>query len=63
MLNGSSGSAQESSQQDVRDKAYYSSSSSFGKFTVQSSSRKQMGLPRRMDIDLSAGNEIENGEG
>lgn len=43
--------------------AYYSSSSSLGKFTVQSSSLKQMGLPKRIDIDLSAGNDIENGKG
>ena len=27
---------------------------------MQSSSLRQVGLPRRMDIDLSAGNDIEN---
>lgn len=34
--------------------ADYSSSSSFGKWTVQSSSRKEMGRPSSIDIDLSA---------
>ena len=39
---------------EKRRATYYSSSTSFGKWRVQSSSRKQMGRPRRMDIDLSA---------
>ena len=43
--------------------AYYSSSSSLGKWTVQSSSRRQMGRPRRMDIDLSAKSDVEQHKG
>lgn len=37
---------------------YYSSSTSFGKCRVQSSSLKQIGRPRRMDIDLSANSDV-----
>ena len=37
-----------------KNRTYYSSSISFGKRTVQSSSRRQIGRPRRSDIDLSA---------
>lgn len=33
---------------------HYSSSTSFGKWSVQSSSLRQIGRPNRMDIDLSA---------
>ena len=37
-----------------RKHTYYSSSSSRGKLHVVSSSRRQIGRPRRIDIDLSA---------
>ena len=39
---------------------YYSSSTSFGKWSVQSSSRRQIGRPSKIDIDLSAPNNSQN---
>ena len=46
----------------AREKAdtYYSSSTSFGNTSVQSSSRRQIGRPSKMDIDLSAPKSNQN---
>ena len=60
ILNGAKTEKVRSEANETKYDTYYSSSSSLGKFTVQSSSLRQMGLPRRMDIDLSAGIGIEN---
>jgi len=44
----------EGGKHDQRRVTHYSSSTSLGKFKVQSSSLRQIGRPSRIDIDLSA---------
>jgi hypothetical protein len=42
------------SSSEISNTTHYSSSSSFGKWTVQSSSLNEMGRPSKIDSDLSA---------